>query len=319
MHYSIGFDIGGTRVKCGAVTPGGTVLAKRVLPTRPEAGPETLLESILNQIQEIRSEAAGDPAGIGLGLSGAVDPKLGAVYLPGKFKGLEGFPIVPKLAAATGLPVVADNDARVVLMAEKRFGLAVGKNWVVSLTIGTGLGSGAILDGKILRDPHLQFGTQLGHLVIQADGGKLCLTNAHGTGESLCSATALAMGVRDGLQRGISSVLSDCYFDDPQSVDFAAVIEGVEAGDRLCIHELNMWRRRLGWVVVNAVHAYAPELIVIGGGGAHASRHFLDFLREHVNSHIFRYPPNEPVAIEVSNLVEDAGVLGAAALVLDTK
>lgn len=314
MRYAIGFDIGGTRVKCGAVGVGGSILARHIVSTRPEAGPEALLAMLTSQVSAIRSQIGGEPMGIGLGLSGAVDPHVGAVFLPAKFKGLEGFPIVPKLAAATGVPVRADNDARLVLLAERRCGLAAGKDWVVSLTIGTGIGSGVLLDGKILRDPHLQFGTQLGHLVIQADGGKLCLSNAHGTGESLCSATALAMGVRDGLQRGIFSVLSDRYFADPQSIDFAAVIEGVEAGDPLCVFELDNWRRRLGWMMVNAVHAYAPELIIIGGGAAHASRHYLDFLRDHVNSHVFRHPPDEPVVIEVSNLLEDAGLIGAAFL-----
>ncbi len=319
MNYAIGFDIGGTRVKCGAVTAEGKVLARRVVSTRPEAGPEALLSMLATQVEGIRTDIEGDLIGVGLGLSGAVDPDLGAVCLPGKFKDLEGFPIVPGLATVAGVPVAADNDARLVLLAERRFGLAAGRGWVVSLTIGTGLGSGVILDGKVLRDPHLQFGTQLGHIVIQADGGKLCLTRAHGTGESLCSATALAMGVRDGLQRGIPSVLSDRYFADPQSVDFSAVIEGVEAGDRLCLHEMEAWRRRLGWVMVNAVHAYAPELIIIGGGGAHAWRHFLEFLRDHVNAHTFRYPPGEPVAIEVSNLLEDAGFLGAASLIWNEK
>lgn len=319
MKYALGLDIGGTRIKAGAVGPDGDILHREVGATAAAEGAEALLARVAEMAGRFAEKLGARPEGIGLGLSGAVDPAVGVVYLPGKFKGLEGFPIVPRLAEKTGVRVIADNDARACLLAECRYGSARGKNWVVSITIGTGIGSGVLLDGKILRDPHLMFGTQLGHLVIQAEGGKLCLTNAHGTGESLCSATALAMAVRDGLQRGIPSVLTDRYFEDPMSIDFAAVIEGIEAGDRLCIHCFEQWRERLGWILVNAVHAYAPELIVIGGGGAHAAEHFLDFLRDHIRSHMFRYPPCETFPIEISTLLEDAGVLGAAALVWEER
>ncbi len=315
MSCAIGFDVGGTRIKAGAVDSDGAILHREVAPTRAEAGPEPLFERICELVQRIRTNVDGEPLGIGLGLSGAVDPGQGVVFLPGKFKGLEGFPLVSKLARASGLPVTADNDARSVLIAERHFGLARGKDWVVSITIGTGMGSGVILDGNILRDPHLQFGTQLGHTVIEAGSGKPCLSNAIGTAESFCSATALAMAVRDGLQRGIPSSLTDRYFEDPFSIDFAAVVAAVQEGDRLCVHEFEQWRTRLGWMLVNAVHVYAPELIIVGGGGAHAAPLFIDALREQVNSHIFRHPPGEPVAIEVSTLIEDAGILGAAALV----
>ncbi len=319
MRYAIGCDIGGTRIKCGAVREDGYVIARRTVPARAELGAEALLETIRGEIEKLRAEVDGEPVGLGLGLSGAVDPEIGTVYLPGKFKGLEGFPMVPRLSAKTGCRVRADNDARLILLAERKFGMGAGCDWLVSLTIGTGLGSGVMLDGKVLRDPHLQFGTQLGHLVIQADGGKLCLTNAYGTGETLCSATALTMAVRDGLHRGIPSSLSDRYFADPHSIDFSAVIESMEGGDRLCRAAFSQWRHYLGCVVINAVHAYAPELVIIGGGGAHAARHFLDDIRERVRNETFRYPPNRPVAIEVSRLIEDAGVLGAASLFLEEK
>ena len=141
-----------------------------------------------------------------------------------------------------------------------------GRSGSVCLTIGTGVGSGVMLDGQILRDPFLQFGTQLGQSMLQADGGRLCITGARGTAETLCSATALAMQVRDGLQRGISSLLTDAYLADPRAVDFAAVIEGVRGKDALCLDELNRWTEHLGWLLVSAAHAYAPELIILSGG-----------------------------------------------------
>jgi glucokinase len=233
--------------------------------------------------------------------------------LPGKLDGLEGYPLVLKLQKAVGIPAVAENDGRVSILAEKHYGLARNKKWAVTLTLGTGVGSGVMPDGQILRDPHLQFGTQLGHIVIQAAGGRLCLTGARGTATMLCSATALAMAVRDGLQRGIPSVLRERYFADPGSIDCEAVFEAVAHKDRLCLDELRHWTTNLGWLLVSAIHAYALEVIILSGGAVHGARHFLKPFREQVDEHIFRYPARQPVPIVVSRMQDHAGVLGAGA------
>ncbi|MEW5974849.1 MAG: ROK family protein [Acidobacteriota bacterium] len=313
LEYVIGMDVGGTRLKSGAVSRGGRLLASGISPTGARQGPKALLESLKSEVERISARLGYAPVAVGLGFPGAVDPANGVVLLPGRLKGLEGYAIVPKLAKALRIPVVAENDGRISILAEKHYGLARDKKWVVTITLGTGVGSGVMLDGQILRDPHLQFGTQMSHIVIQV-GGRLCLTGARGTGEMLCSATALAMAVRDGLQRGIASLLTDRYFDDPKSVDFEAVMEGVRKKDRLCLDELKYWTRNLGWLLVSAIHVYAPELIILSGGAIHGARHFLRPLREQVNQHIFRYPVGEPVPIVVSKMGDLAGVLGAAAV-----
>ena len=312
--YVIGFDVGGTRIKSGAVTRGGRMRAPGVQPSGFTLVPRKLLQALREEVQRISSVMGEPPRAIGLGFPGAVDPARGVVLLPGKVKGLEGYPIVPNLARATGLPVIADNDGRLSIYAEARYGLAKDQKWVVTLTIGTGVGSGVMLDGRILRDPHLQFGTQVSHTVQQADGGRLCITSARGTAEMRCSATALAMAVRDGLQRGITSVLSDLYYKDPHAIDFKAVIRGVKKGDRLCRDELRHWTTNLGWLLVSTVHVYAPEIIILSGGATNAAEHFLPALQEQVNEHIFRYPVGEPVPLVLSRLRTHAGVLGAAAL-----
>lgn len=309
-EYVIGFDVGGTRLKAGAVGPRGKLIAEQILPTGADAGPRALLQSLLSIAGVLERKMGGPARAVGLGLPGAIQPDLGIVLLPGRLKGLENFPLVPRLSKALGVPVIADNDARLAMIAEKEYGLARGKRWALTITIGTGVGSGVLLDGRILRDPHLQFGTQASHIVIQASGGRLCLTGARGTAEMLCSATALAQQVRDGLARGIPSVLSDL---PPTSVDFAAVMEGVKLRDRLCLDELSVWVSNLGWFLVSAVHAYAPEIVILTGGATHGARRFLRPLREHVNRHVYRWPLREELPIEVSRMKDCAGVLGAAA------
>src|SRR6185295_15814596 len=101
--------------------------------------------------------------------------------------------------------------------------------------------------------------------------------------------------------------------DDPQHIDFKAVIDGVEQNDPLCLDALERWTTNLGWFLVSVVHLFAPEIIILSGGATNAAGHFLDPVQSHVNRHIFRYPPGEPVPIVISQLSDHIGVLGAAA------
>jgi glucokinase len=309
QDYVLGFDVGGTRLKAGAVTERGKLLGEMIIPTGAQEGPEALLRALLALAGAVEKKLGFPAVAAGVGLPGAIQPDRGIVLLPGRLKGLENFPLVPRLRKALRIPVIADNDARLAMIAEKEFGLARGKKWAITVTIGTGVGSGVMLDGRILRDPHLQFGTQASHIVLQA-GGRLCLTGARGTAEMHCSATALAQQVRDGLARGIPSILAERA---PGSIDFAAVIEGASRRDRLCLDELSVWTTNLGWFLVSAVHAYAPEVVILAGGATHAARRFLKPLRDHVNRHVFRWPVGEEVPILVSKMKDHAGVLGAAA------
>lgn len=311
--YVIGFDIGGTRIKSGAVAAGGALLARSTEPTGFAMTTDALVQSLEDGVRRITHTLGASPAYIALGLPGAVDPDVGVVLLPGKLQ-VEGFPLVPTLRERTGLPVIADNDGRLSILAEARYGQARNQRWAVTITLGTGVGSGVMLDGKVPRDPRLQFGTQASHIVQEAHSDRLCITRARGTANILCSATALAMAVRDGLLRGLPSVLNETFFDNPNSIDFEAVIRGVEAGDALCQDALERWTTSLGWFLTSVTHMYAPEIIILSGGAINAADHFLDQVRAHVNNHTFRYPFAEEIPIVLTELTDYAGVLGAAAL-----
>jgi glucokinase len=313
--YLLGIDWGGTRIKLGAVSTEGKILSQEIMDT-PNINGASEVYGILTSRLNAVIERLGSPLGIGLSLTGPTDPDVGVVLLPGKISGLEGFPIVQRMRADFRVPVWAENDGKLALYAEKHIGKAQGRNWVVLLTIGTGIGSGVMLDGNILRDPRFMFGIQAGHLVIDLSCDQLCLTGARGTGEMLCSATALVLGIRSGLQRGIPSRLSQQYWTDPHRVDFRTILEeGVAHGDALCIDELHRWTKRLGWLLVNTVHAFSPEIIILAGGAMAASSFFIEEVRAHVAKHIFRYPPGEPVPILVSELGDQIGVVGAAMMV----
>jgi len=311
--YYLGIDWGGTRTKLGAVTPDACFLAQDVFESPKNLEIHAVVDGLLLKTQSFIEKIGYPPLGLGLGLTGPVDPDLGVVLLPGKVRGLEKYPIVPRFAGHFRLPVRAANDGTLSIYAEKYAGLAKNFNWAVTITLGTGVGSGVMLDGRILNDPHFMFGTQLGHIVMNTADDRLCLTGARGTGEMNCSSTALALAVRSGLQRGIPSTLTEKYLHNAHAIDFHAVItEGVAQNDPLCLDELRRWTRNLGWLLVNAVHAYSPQIIILSGGATLAEKYFLADAQAHLNRHIFRYPPGEEVPVVVSQIAEHAGVLGAA-------
>jgi glucokinase len=313
--YFLGVDWGGTRIKLGAVSAEGRMISGEIVETPLVENIEVPCHQLVSRLRLVVDQL-GSPSGIGLALTGVTNPDLGTVLLPGKIRGLEGFPIVPRLRQEFGVNVWASNDGVAAMYAEKHLGLAKKAGWATLLTIGTGVGSGVMLDGKILNDPNFMFGGQAGHLVIDLSHDQLCLTGARGTGEMLCSATALVLAVRSGLQRGIPSTLTDAYWHNAHAITFQTIIEqGVARNDRLCMDELRRWVTRLGWLLVSLVHAYSPEIIILGGGAMTAHQYFLSDLQEHVSRHIFRYPPGQPVPIVASNLGDHIGVLGAAMMV----
>jgi glucokinase len=311
----LGIDWGGTRIKLGVVSTAGSLIAQEMISMPNTTSVEDIYSAFVKRLR-LLVERSDKPRGIGLALTGVIDPDRGVVYLPGKIKDLDGFPIVQRLRKEFGVPVWAENDGRAAMYAEQYAGLARGRLWAVTLTIGTGVGSGVMLDGRIPNDPHFQFGAQAGHLVIDISNDQLCLTGARGTGEMLCSATALVLATRSGLQRGIPSLLTERYWTNPHNVDFRAIVEdGIAHSDRLCLDELRRWTARLGWLLVSVIHAYSPEIVILAGGAMAASRYFIDDLRTHVAAHIFRFPPGDPVPILVSELGDYVGVIGAALMV----
>ncbi len=314
--YIIACDVGGTRIKAGIIDTNGNLSHSEEVSSQAHLGTDALLEVIKTLIKKRlpHSLGEGNCLGIGLGLTGPVDSNLGVILLPGKFKGLEGFPIVPLLREEFKLPVYAENDGRLAAYAAKYYGNAKDVDWAVVITLGTGVGSGVIINGDILVDPHFNFGIQIGHLVIDHSNKNYCLTGNYGTAETLCSATALVNQVKTAIQRGIPSSLSGLYFKNPFKIGFKEVINACREGDTLCLRELETWKEHLAVLLINATHAYGPQKIILSGGASLASDLFLEDVQKKVNEGVFRFPKNEGVPIEISIIQEYAGVYGAAAM-----
>jgi glucokinase len=255
-------------------------------------------------------QAGGQLSAIGAAITGPVDPERGCVHLPGKIRGLDRHATVPYLTRRWGVPAIADNDGRAACFAEWKLGVGRGVENLVLFTLGTGIGSGVVLDGRLLTDRHFQRGTQCGHMVIDVHG-PLCLTGAYGTGESIASITAMVSSVRDHLARGIQSPLSQV---PPHDISFPHVIEAVRNGDKLATELFDRWLRLFSLVALNAFYAYTPDRIVLAGGPVKAADLLIPRLKSLLEQQAFRVPVDRPIDVAAAELGEDAGWVGAALL-----
>jgi glucokinase len=305
----IGLDIGGTRLKGGALDARGRVIARDVEPTCPRQS-HAALERQLNALiaRLLRAACAPSPAGIGAAITGPVDPARGCVYLPGKILGLDRHLTVPFLKKRWHAPVIADNDGRLACYAEWKAGAGRGVENLVVFTLGTGIGSCVVLDGRVLTDRHFLRGTQCGHFVINHNG-PLCLTGARGTGESVASVTALVHEVRGALARGQATSLGAAA---PADVHFPQIAEAVRARDPVVLDIFDRWLDRFAAVLLNGFYAYTPELILLAGGPTKAADILLKPLAARLNATAFRVPVGYKIPLRLATLGEDAGWRGGA-------
>lgn len=304
------YDVGGTRLKCGIVDREGRIRARRLIPTEGAAGADDLLARMIALGRELTTETheLGDLKGIGVAFTGVIDPGAGRVLLlNGKIPDIEGVEVGPRLAAAFSVPASVDNDTRVYTLGEWHYGAARGADNVVGVTVGTGIGSGVVLDGRLLRTGGMVGGLLGGHLTVDLHG-PLCSCGNRGCLETVASVPALVSTVRDHLARGCASSLQGM-----NGLSAERIIEAVATGDELATILFERWTTFLGAGLVSMIHAYDPDVLVIGGGIIQAGEVVLAPLRSYVARHAWTYPKDR-VALRASALGDDAALIGGAAL-----
>jgi glucokinase len=274
----------------------------------------TLLETILEAIQEVRDNAGAEIAAVGFGIPSLIDQRTGIAVVAVNLA-LIDVPFADVMAERIGLPVFVDNDGNVAALAEHRAGAAKGAGEAILLTIGTGIGGGLILGGRPYRGS-IGSGAELGHMVIEMDGPR-CQGNCPNRGcvEALASGTALAHEATRLAREHPDSGLGRALLDGRELAG-PLVTELAHDGDEAAIEALRLIGSRLGVALASLVNIFNPEVIVIGGGVIGAGELLLGPARDQVAERALP-PSRDEVRIVAARFGVEAGMIGAAALALD--
>lgn len=310
---AVGIDIGGTKLAAGLVASDGSVLA-RARDDTPDTG-DAIVEACAKLAADLLARAgaaSGEAPVIGVGAAGMVDLDGVVRYSPNI--AWERYPLRERLVAIAGGRVLVDNDGNVAAWGEFRAGAARDASAsMVMLTLGTGVGGGLVIDGRLMRGAH-GFGAEFGHVVVR-DGGALCPCGGSGCLEAYASGTAVGQRARELLEAGEvpgSSPLHGLAAPDGKAVTLAA-----HAGDPTAVRiveEAGYW---LGVGITSLVNALDPEIVVVGGGAIQAGELVLRPARETLAARVMGAGQRRVPQVIRSGLADDAGFVGAALLALD--
>jgi glucokinase len=306
----VGVDLGGTSVKAALVSPALEILAHETAPT--EVSDQARLLAEIEHL--VRRVAGGEPiSAVGFGLPSQIDQRRGivadSINVP-----LTNVPFVVRMTERLDLPVKVDNDANVACLAEARIGAGKGRANVIMITLGTGVGGGIVLHGRVHHGA-TGYGGELGHIVID-ENGPPCQGHCpnHGCLESLASAAGVRRAAEQVAAERPGGTLARAI-QEGGAGEVRVVIDGALSGDADCIEALAIVGRHLGVGIANYVNIFNPDVVVVGGGIMAAGEILLGVAREEAGRRALR-PPWREVEVVAAKLGNDAGVLGAAALVL---
>lgn len=308
--YCFGADIGGTTVKLGLFDTEGNVLDKWEIKTHTENEGSAILPdtaaAILAKIEE-RKLNPEEVAGIGVGVPGPVSADGIVPHTANLGWGYKE--VTKELSERTGLPCKAGNDANVAALGEMWMGGAKGHKDVLLLTLGTGVGGGIIVDGKILTGAH-GAGGEIGHIHVEDQIEEHCGCGNRGCLEQFASATGIARLARAALAESEEpSILRE------GEVTAKAVFDALKEGDELAKRVVERFGRYLGTAISVMAGILDPEVIVIGGGVSKAGWILLDYIRRYYKP--YAYKSSKETEFALAQLGNDAGIYGCAKLILD--
>ena len=311
MRYCFGVDVGGTTVKLGFFDGEGNLLEKWEIPTRTEDHGKNILPdvaaSILDKMKE-REVSREEIAGVGIGAPGPIDAK-GTVYVAVNL-GWGTFSLKNELQSLLNLPVEAGNDANVAALGEMWKGGGQGYSNVVAVTLGTGVGGGIIVDGKILSGA-TGAGGEIGHIHVMDDETEACNCGNCGCLEQYTSAT----GIVRLAKRRLAEDDKPSVLRESGNISAKTVFDAVKDGDELAIEVAERFGKILGKTLAGIAAVVNPEIFVIGGGVSKAGPVLLDYIQK--NYTLYAFSGSRGALFALATLGNDAGIYGAAKLVLD--
>jgi glucokinase len=308
--YVVGVDLGGTKICAAVVNFMGQVICKATLPTEAEKGEKFILNRMIKIIEKVIGECKVDRkkvVGVGIGSPGPLDIDKGEIICTPNLP-FRNFNIVKPIKDNFKIPVYLDNDANAAALGEYMFGAGKGSKNMVFITVSTGIGGGAILNGKIYRG-NTKNALEVGHMTLEKEG-PLCNCGNYGCAEVLASGTAIAREGKRAVKIGECTSLSK-YKD----ITSKEVFKEAELGDEVSKNILDRALNYLGICVANVVTCFDPEVVVIGGGVSKGGSIVLSKVKQVVKKRCFQ-STSENTKILSALLGEDSGAIGAAALAI---
>jgi glucokinase len=317
QRYILGVDLGGTNIVAGAMPEDGSrEIAMRSEPTLADEGADAVVNRIASMIEKVIAQTIsetgavrGDFAGVGIGSPGPLDREKGIVIVTPNL-GWRNFPLRDEVASRVGLPASLDNDANCATLGEWWCGAAKGGRHVVGLTIGTGIGGGLILDGRLFHGASDVAG-EIGHTTIDSTGRR-CKCGNYGCLEAYASGPAIAERAREALGGGEPSTLLELVGGDLTRITAQLVYEASKQDDDVARQVVRETANFLGAGVANLLNIFNPDVVVIAGGVTQAGEPLFEPLRAEVRRRAFR-PAVDACRIVPGTLKGSAGVVGAVA------
>lgn len=315
MRHFIGIDIGGTNIAVGVVNEEGTLLRKLSVPTAAERGQDALVEDMIASVKAVLNLAGmtlSDISSIGIGVPGATTPE--GVVLSAVNLGWEQVPLADIMTAALGLPVYLGNDADCAALGEVVAGSGSNCNSALMITMGTGIGGGFIVGGKIFSGCTGQ-GTEPGHFTF-CYGGELCGCGKRGCFETYASATALIRQTKRAMEKNPDSKMWALVDGDIDKVNGKVPFDAAKLEDGTARAVVAQYIDYLAMGIVSLTDSFRPELIIMGGGICNQGDYLMIPLNEAIRKYSYAAEKIAPPPAVRASLGNDAGIIGAAALQL---
>lgn len=312
--YRIGVDLGGTNISAGVIDDKLEIIGRGKLKTNCPREAELILADVAKAVELAAADAGigmKDVVSIGIGTPGSVNKTTGYIEYANNLD-FDKVPAKQILEARLKKTVYLDNDANCAALGEAVAGVGRGVSSFVAITLGTGVGSGIVLDGKIVTGVNDGAG-EMGHMVIVADGER-CTCGRRGCWERYASATALIQQTKDAMLHDMDSKMWELVGGDINRVSGRTSFDAMRAGDKTAKKVVDKYIFYLAVGIINIVNALQPEIICIGGGIGHEKENLLVPLRKYVARERYSIHADRQTEILSAQLGNDAGIIGAALL-----
>ena len=309
----IGIDVGGTGIQMGVVDEKGNIIAKGGIVTRTDLPFEEQIKQMADCALETLEKSGHsliELASVGIGIPGIADPKTGVVPFCTNL-GWVDVPLRETFRKYIDKPILIDNDATVAGLAESVAGVSAGTDSSVFLTLGTGVGAGIVINGKVWSGFH-GVGSEVGHMIMEIDG-EPCSCGNRGCLERYTSATAIIRMAREAVAKHPDSLIMSLCGGDPSLINAKMVFDAAREGDEQGLKVFRRYARYLGQAIATIINFFDPEVIVLGGGVSKAGKFLLDAVRAEAPKYCL-YKAMPISRIELAELGPDAGIIGAAML-----